>query len=533
MQGIRAKLASSLGIATLLLLIAMGTAIFSLVAVTDRSAVILESDLPHMRIFDEMYQEGLLGGQALRNYVLHPGPIPLKTIDVSRMKFESAMAAASKENDPAITGALERIRADWQAVDAARTKALALADAKDQQGAIAVIENQETPPWRDLRHVVTDLVKSETDRVNSDTRMDLDQARKRIWLAAGTAAFAFILGGILVFNTVGRFTSRLSRLAGHLERAASEHDLTLRMAVDSRDEAGRISASFNRFLESLQELIKGIHQKADEVASSANHIASTSNRISGSSQDQSDATSRTAAAMEEMSVSIASVASASDEVRAVAEQSLARAESGNDAAKALVSEISRIERAVDDIAREVNAFLSSTRSINQLTGRVKEMADQTNLLALNAAIEAARAGEAGRGFAVVADEVRKLAEMSGNSARAIDDVTLALDEQSHRVENCIENGLDALRASVANADLVTGVLNSASEASISTNRGVGEIASSVAEQKTVSTDIARSIEQIAQMAEKNCLIVKDAMNAADQLNGVAVSLTEAVSRFKA
>ena len=533
MQSIRMKLAASLGMATLLLLIAMGTAIYSLIAVTERSAMVLERDLPRMRIFDELYQTGLLGGQALRNYVLHPGPIPLKTIHDSREKFVAAMNAAMKENNPATRAALEKIGSDWQSVDAARRKAIGLADANDLKGAIAVIDTWETPPWRDLRLVITDLAKAETVRVQNDSRADLDLARKRIWIATGTASFAFLLGGILVFNTVGRFTTRLSRLTCLIERATREHDLTIRMPRESADEAGRISASFNRFQESLQKLIQGLHLKAGEVALSAGQIAETSGRISGASQDQSDATARTASAVEEMSVSILSVAASADEVKIVSQQSLSRAESGNEAVKALISEISRIESAVNDIASQLGEFLSSTRSISKLTGQVKKMAEQTNLLALNAAIEAARAGESGRGFAVVADEVRKLAEISGDSAKAIDEVTLALDEQSHKVEHCVENGLGALYACRANADLVTGILSSASVASERANQGVGEITASVAEQKVASQDIARNIERIARMAEANCVIVKDAMEAASQLSGVAHSLNEAVSLFKA
>jgi methyl-accepting chemotaxis protein len=233
-----------------------------------------------------------------------------------------------------------------------------------------------------------------------------------------------------------------------------------------------------------------------------------------------------------MTVSIASVASTAKDVAIGARHSLSRTEAGNDVVKALVAEIARIEIAVDDIAGQVGAFVSSTGAINQLTGQVKDIAEQTNLLALNAAIEAARAGEAGRGFAVVADEVKKLAEVSGQSAKAIDDVTAALGMQSREVEICIKGGLDALRASRANADLVTGVLNAAREASGNTNRGVDEIVSAVAEQKLVSTDIARNIEHIARMAEENYAIVKDAAESAAHLNRVAASLGDVASRFR-
>ncbi|HQT25556.1 MAG TPA: methyl-accepting chemotaxis protein, partial [Burkholderiales bacterium] len=509
----------SLGIAAILLLAALGTSIYSLISVTSRSTVVLDEDLPRMQAFNEMYQQGLLGGQAIRNYILHPDPLPRKVVAESENDFDAAIGKALQEGGSASGEALRRIASDWQVVKAARHRAEELADANDQKGALAVIKSQETPTWRDLRHIVTGLLKGETERVRSDAHADLEQAGRRIWIAGITAAIALLLGGVLVTITVRRFTDRLSRVTNFVEQATRDHDLSIRLPVDSSDEAGRISASFNRFMESLQEAVRSIRERAEEVGAAAAMITSTSARISDSSNDQSDATARTAAAVEEMTVSIASVASTAEEVSDGAHHSLAQAEAGNEAVRKLISEIARIERAVDDIANQVSAFVSSTRSINLLTGRVKDMADQTNLLALNAAIEAARAGESGRGFAVVADEVRKLAELSGHSAKSIDGVTIVLDRQSQEVESKIRGGLDALQASRASVDLVNDVLNAARQASDATNRGVGEISGSVLEQKLVSTDIAQNIERIARMAEENCSIVGDASASAERLSG--------------
>ncbi len=532
MHSIRAKLASSLGIAAILLLAALGISMYSLISVTSRSAVVLDRDLPRMQAFNEMYQQGLLGGQAIRNYILRPDPIPRQVLVESEDGFDSAMKEAQKEGDVASREALGRIEDDWRAVKAARRKAEELADANDQQGARSVIKNQETPTWRDLRRVVSDQLNAETEKVRTDAHADLQQAGRRIWVAGIAAAMAFMLGGVLVTITVRRFTERLARVTNTVEQATRDHDLSLRLPVDSADEAGRISAGFNRFMESLQDAVRSIRQRADEVGLAADMITSSSARIADSSHDQSDATARTAAAVEEMTVSIAQVASTAEEVSDGAHHSLVQAEAGNEAVRKLFSEIARVERAVDDIAVQVGAFVSSTRSINLLTGRVKDMADQTNLLALNAAIEAARAGDAGRGFAVVADEVRKLAELSGESAESIDKITILLDSQSREVESKISSGLEALHASRAGIDLVNEVLNAAKQATENTSRGVEEISGSVSEQKLVSVDIAQNIERIARMAEENCSIVSDASASAERLSEVASSLGVVVSRFR-
>ncbi len=531
MHSIRTKLASSLGIAALLLLAALGTAVYSLISVTNRSAAVLDEDLPRMQLFNEMYQEGLLGGQAIRNYILHPGPIPRQVIPASESAFDAALKGAYARSDD--KAELARIGSDWDTVRDARRKAEALADANDQQGALAVIQSEETPRWRDLRLTIMDLVKSESARIRSDAHADLEQARLRIWIAIGMAVLALILGGALVTITAVRFTDRLARLTDHVERATQNHDLTLRLEPDSADEAGRISSSFNRFMESLQKTVKSIRERAAAVSTSAGQIASTSEKIADASHAQSDATARMAASVEQMTASISSVASTAQKVSSNASQSLSQAEAGNEAVKSLISEMSRIESVVEDLASQVGAFVSSTKAINRLTGQVKEIADQTNLLALNAAIEAARAGESGRGFAVVADEVRKLAETSSQSAKEIDDVTSELEAQSREVDTKISGGLDALRASRANADFVTDVLKAAKAASEITHHGVGEIVSSMTEQQAVSADIARNIERIARMAEENSLFVKEASASAGQLGSVAISLEAVAGSFNA
>jgi methyl-accepting chemotaxis protein len=143
------------------------------------------------------------------------------------------------------------------------------------------------------------------------------------------------------------------------------------------------------------------------------------------------------------------------------------------------------------------------QSISGMTQQVKEIADQTNLLALNAAIEAARAGEQGRGFAVVADEVRKLAEKSGKSANEIDQVTTALNQKSTVVDEMVKNGLRSLNATQEQAAHVSRTLKEAGQSVLESTRGVSDIAASVSEQSVASTEIARNVEKIAQMSEEN------------------------------
>ncbi|HEX5363910.1 MAG TPA: methyl-accepting chemotaxis protein, partial [Gallionella sp.] len=198
----------------------------------------------------------------------------------------------------------------------------------------------------------------------------------------------------------------------------------------------------------------------------------------------------------------------------------------------MIGEIRLVQESVNQIAGSVKEFVESTHAIAGMTQQVKDIAEQTNLLALNAAIEAARAGEQGRGFAVVADEVRKLAEKSAQSASEIDQVTNSLNQKSTHVEGTVQAGLRALLTTQEHIERVATVLSAASAAVTQSSHGVNDIASSVAEQGLASNEISRNVERIAQMAEENHAAVQSNGQEIVRLEQLAGELRSAVSRFR-
>jgi methyl-accepting chemotaxis protein len=302
--------------------------------------------------------------------------------------------------------------------------------------------------------------------------------------------------------------------------------------VGGNDEIGQISRAFDALMNSLAEALRRVHVGADDVMKTAAKLAQVSGKVTEGSLVQSEAAASTAASVEQMTVSIASVADSTEEVRRLSGDSLARTREGNESAAEMIREVRRIEETVRQVAASVEEFVQSTRSIAGMTQQVRDIADQTNLLALNAAIEAARAGEQGRGFAVVADEVRKLAEKSSQSAGEIDGVTSTLSGKAENAEAAIERGLSSLHAALEHIDRVTVMLDQAGNSVGQASNGVNDIAATVREQSQVSSQVAQHVENIARMAEDNHTGIMQAAADIRHLGELAGELESAIGRFK-
>ncbi len=337
----------------------------------------------------------------------------------------------------------------------------------------------------------------------------------------------FVIGWLI--NQVTRPTRNLQQIMLAMQK---DGDLSRRVSVHSKDEVGQTAVAFNALIDNFAAIIRQVLDGVDKINKTTSHIAATSSEVAGSSREQSKAVSSTAAAVGAVTASINSVAENTNVVRGLSEKSLQQTEQGNRSVEEMVLEIQSIESAVQQIALTANEFVESARTIASMTQQVKDIADQTNLLALNAAIEAARAGEQGRGFAVVADEVRKLAEKSAQSASEIDKVTIKLDEKSASVEQAIASGVQSLQTTHKHVELMSAVLSKAGAAVKESNVGVGEIAVSVSEQGAASIEITRNIEQIARMAEKNHAAIEQTAHDINELERMGVELQNAVARFK-
>lgn len=362
------------------------------------------------------------------------------------------------------------------------------------------------------------------DDIDTNTRRDIRNIGMLVVLVGVT------LYGIstVIARGIARPIGDAARVMGEIE---SSGDLRRKVAETGGAEVSEIARVFNKLLDSFSTFMRVAGAGGERMSSLSHQVDGASNRLQQAVLDENGVVSATSAAVDQISASIASTRDTSEEVRGDAERSMAEAERGRHNADLLANRIASLEQAFGDISGAASDFVASTTAITALTQQVREIADQTNLLALNAAIEAARAGEQGRGFAVVADEVRKLAEKSAKSAAEIDTVTQRLSQNSAHVTTTIEDNRHHLAESHAALADTRAVLDATTDLVSRTSVGIASIANAIREQSAAASDIAQNMERLSSMTETTQRIATENAQAANQATATAQEIRQAIARY--
>jgi methyl-accepting chemotaxis protein len=365
----------------------------------------------------------------------------------------------------------------------------------------------------------------------------LDDVDKIFWNQAhwliGIILTITALIGVGMMMVIRRITRSLYELESAMHQIQTSNDLSRRVAVTAKDEIGRIGHSFNQMIQNFQEIIHQVISNSRGVMQAAGKLSESSHRVAISSQSQSDAASSMAEAVEEVTTSIDHVANSSQETHDIARKAGELSAQGGEVVEGAAAEMSKIADSVNQSSQFIQRLSEHSNQISAIVNVIKEIADQTNLLALNAAIEAARAGEQGRGFAVVADEVRKLAERTGRSTEEITAMIGSIQSGTQHAVESMQEGSARVTEGVAMANRAGESMSQIRDGANQVIFAVSDISSALREQSAASNQVAQNVERIARMTEENSVAANEIAGEAQQLESLASALESAVSRFKA
>ena len=358
-----------------------------------------------------------------------------------------------------------------------------------------------------------------------------DEGAKMNWVLLLT-----LLGSIPVFLFVtGSAATPIQRNIAKLNDALHQMangDLSINANISHRDELGAMSDNLNTALGGLKDIVNIIVVSAGEVEQQSQQLAAAINQLQQSARSQSEGTSSASAAVEEMSASIGQVADSARETASISDSLRELATQGEKNVRQVVAEMNQIAESVDSSANIIGSLSARSEEISGIVHVIKDIAGQTNLLALNAAIEAARAGEQGRGFAVVADEVRKLAE---RTAGATTEITALIEAIRNEVGNAV-NDMSAVSVKVSHGlGMVGEAANSLAAIQKNADRSataVSDIAAATHEQNSASFELAKDVEKVAMMTDENVTVINGTAANAQQLKSLAENLRNAVGRLK-
>jgi len=398
--------------------------------------------------------------------------------------------------------------------------------------AIQTLTRESDPAFKQL-HENVKAFTSYLDKglEEADKRQDATVSRCRV-LILTLAALGFLLGAAVSGMTIRSIRSIMFRLVATMQRVAANDLATDDAEITTEDEIGQAGTAFNRMKNSLREMIQSIAGTAQHVASASEELSSSATQQAQSAETQKDQTAQVATAMQEMSSTVLQVSENSNKAAEASRQAAETARRGGAIVEETLSRMRAIADSVSGTAKKIDELGKSSDQIGQIVGVINDIADQTNLLALNAAIEAARAGEQGRGFAVVADEVRKLAERTTTATKEIAGMIKNIQQETKTAVTAMETGTKQVEEGVKSTIQAGGSLKEIIHMAEQVGEMVMQIATAAMEQSSASEEVNQNMEKIAKLVKESADGAQQSAKACQDLSSLAFDLQNMVGTFK-
>jgi methyl-accepting chemotaxis protein len=499
---------------------------------------------------DEIYRKGLTGGQLLseanhaiwelrlgtadyaqakpenRKKIVDARPGQYAALDEILKKFVELMAEKEQE------GLLQEFNTAYQTYKSGSSQVFEMVDAgKLPEAAELNASTSNVAADAMLKSIGT--LRDHRQKVNEEIEKETLAATTRMHTLLAVLGILGFIGTAIAIRLLSRsLNTPLEELRAGMIEVGRSGDFTHRIGSDHSDEIGQAIQAYDALIANLRETLRKLLDIVAQVAQSAHSASNSASVVASSSLKQSEATSAIAATVEEVTVSISHVSDSAKTALEISHRSGELCSQGGNIIHEAATGIMQIADSVRQTSAAIEALGQQSKEISSVVQVIKEVADQTNLLALNAAIEAARAGEQGRGFAVVADEVRKLAERTSKATEEITNMITTLQARANQAIVSMGEAVAKVDGGVALAHKAGGAISQIETEAGKVINVVSDISSMLMEQSIASNNIAKHVENVALMTESNSTAANETAKVANILQDLANVMRETVSRFK-
>jgi len=471
---------------------------------------------------------------ATRGFLLNGKEETLATSAEGKEEIRAALDGLEKVMlQPKHREQLDDMRNEIEAITRYQDAAIALRRQSQAAKAQEVLLSPEANQIRlALRNNIRELITTQdAERQEALREQQAIQSRTRkLMLALGIVGF--LVASILAVSFARSLVHRVRNILGLINEIAGRNLAVADLQSTANDEIGHAAIALNRMKNNLAEILRNIALSTERLASASEEISSSATQQTSGAESQRDQTHQVATAMQEMSSTVVQISENSTRASEISRKASETAHQGGKIVEETLTKMRAIASSVGETAHKVEALGKSSDQIGQIIGVIDDIADQTNLLALNAAIEAARAGEQGRGFAVVADEVRKLAERTSKATKEIASMIQSIQAETHSAVEAMELGTrqveDGVQTTTKAGTALRDIIQSADQA----GEMITHIAAAATQQSSATEEVNNNVDQIAKITAETAEGAQQSAKACHELSSLALDLQNIVSQFK-